>query len=188
MVALTIELIGPFDSSYKFANELLERGCKTDDSPIFALLQLFIPARLFIRQRSIHPLSPWFDPHKCSCFEWRHHHWVHQLGWHLCRTATTWRSSLSAVYKSPTELDNYCKMYINAIDRASSGTPSCIYQNSHVGSTLYIAFTNTIAMGGIINHRSKFVFGSSVLGMRLKDTSLYRSRQSSDLIAQILEG
>lgn len=57
-----------------------------------------------------------------------------------------------------------CKMYIDAIGRASFGTLSRVSRNSRVESTLYIADTNAVVTGGIVNHLPKFVFGSRVLG------------------------
>ena len=62
-------------------------------------------------------------------------------------------------------MKRYRKAYPDAIDRASAGKLTHITRNnSHVWTTLYITLSNGIATSGIVDHLSKFVFGSGVLG------------------------
>ena len=92
-------------------------------------------------------------------------------------------------HDSPAELASYRKAYLNAITRASRGELTHITRNSHVFTTLYIGITNKFAMGGILNHLSKFVFGSGILGDKveqgIKGGGWYALGKTPETIAEI---
>jgi hypothetical protein len=75
----------------------------------------------------------------------------------------------NAGYDSPAELATYRRAYLDAITRASSGKLTHITRNSHIWTTLYIALSNGMATSGIVDHLSKFVFGSSLLGYEVEE-------------------
>lgn len=69
----------------------------------------------------------------------------------------------NAAYDSPAELATYRIAYLDAITRTSNGKLTHITRNSHVWTTMYIALSNGTATSGIVDHLSKFVFGSGLL-------------------------
>jgi aminoglycoside phosphotransferase (APT) family kinase protein len=75
----------------------------------------------------------------------------------------------NAAYDSPAELATYRRAYLDAITRASNGKLTHITRNSHIWTTLYIALSNGIATSGIVDHLSKFVFGSGLLGYEVEE-------------------
>jgi len=83
-------------------------------------------------------------------------------------------------------------MYLDIIDHASFGMLTSITRNLHIWSALHIAVTNLMATSGIVNHLSRYIFGSSVLGYEveegIKNSAWYWIRQSPDHIAQVVEG
>lgn len=84
-----------------------------------------------------------------------------------------WSKSASpednADYDSPSELAIYRRAYLDAITCASRGKLIYITLNSHIWTTLYIALSNEMATSEIVDHLSKFVFGSSLLGYEVEE-------------------
>jgi len=97
---------------------------------------------------------------------------------------------VNAAYDSPADLANYHKAYLNAINRASARKLTHITRNSHIWMTLYIAFCNGIATSGIVDHLSKFVFGSGLLGYEVDDgikgEAWHALGQRSEAIAEVV--
>ena len=67
-------------------------------------------------------------------------------------------------HDSPAELASYRKPCLNTITRAPRGELTHITRNSPVFTTMNIGITNKFATARILNHLSKFVFGSEILG------------------------
>lgn len=95
----------------------------------------------------------------------------------------------NAGYDSPAELATYRRAYLDAITRASGGKLTHITRNSHIWTTLYIALSSKMATSGIVDHLSKFVFGSSLLGYDveegIKGGAWYALEQTPGTIAEI---
>ncbi|KAF8508633.1 kinase-like domain-containing protein [Hysterangium stoloniferum] len=95
----------------------------------------------------------------------------------------------NADYDSPAELATYRRAYLDAITRVSRGQLTHITRNSHIWTTLYIAVSNGIATSGIVDHLSTFVFGSSLLGYEVEEGieggAWYALGQAPGTIAEI---
>lgn len=95
----------------------------------------------------------------------------------------------NAGYDSPAELATYRRAYLDAITRASRGELTHITHNSHIWTTLYIALCNGMETSGIVDHLSKFVFGSSLLGYEVEEGirggAWYALGQTPGTIAEI---
>jgi hypothetical protein len=211
------ESFGPFDSSLIFLHALLEKRRQTDESAMLALLQLFLSALsdISLDGAPFTLFPPDFDSQNVlvaddatvtGLIDWdgvyvgprqggaaAYPAWL-TVDWDP--TFYGWSKDNSAdqnsEYDSPEELHSYRKRYLDAIDRASAGALTRTTRNSHVWSALHIAITNAIASGGIVDHLSKFVFGSSLLGFQVEEGigggPWYRLQQGVDLIAQVDEG
>lgn len=67
-------------------------------------------------------------------------------------------------HDSPSELIEYRKAYLAAIDRASKGELVHVTRNSHVISNLFIAAELPIASSHIVNKIAKYIFGGDGAG------------------------
>jgi len=215
--AVQVEEVGPFASSHEFLRCLMERRGMTDDSPMLALLQLFVsavpdqsfdgpPFTLFPPDFDSQNVLVSDDGTITGLIDWdgvyvgprqggaaAYPSWITVdwnptfYGWSHLSTAEE-----NSQFDSAAELDRFRKMYLDIIDRVSFGMLTSITRNSHVWSALHIAVTNSIATSGIVDHLSKYVFGSGVLGYEveegIKNSAWYRIRQSADHIAQVVDG
>ena len=179
---------GPFDTSHSFMSFLLSIRQHASDSPMLAVLQLFLSALpdstldgppfalshpdfdsqnvLVDHDGTITGTIDWdnVDIHPCQGAAAAYPMWL-TVDWDPLFHG--WSKDASpeenAGHDSPAELATYRRAYLDAITRASRGRLTHIARNSHIWTTLYIAFTNEIATSGIVDHLSKFVFGSSPL-------------------------
>ena len=205
---------GPFNTSSSYLSSLLATSRRASDSPMLALLQLFISALpdstldgppfclfhpdfdsqnvLVDGDGNITGIIDWDDvyirPRQGAAAAypmWITVDWDPMFhGWDQDAS-----SEDNARHDSPAELASYRKAYLNAITRASKGQLTPITRNSHVWTTLYIAITNKFATSGIVNHLSKFVFGSGVLGYEaeegIKVGAWYALGKTPEMIAEI---
>jgi len=185
---------GPFNTAHSFLFSLLSIRRHTSDSPMLAVLHLFLSALtdntlggppfvlshpdfdfqnvLVDDDGTITGIIDWDNvdirPRQGAAAAypmWLTVDWDPLFyGW--SKDAS---SENNAVYDSPAELANYRRAYLDAITRASSGKLTHITCNSHIWTTLYIALSNGMATSGIVDHLSKFVFGSGLLGYEVEE-------------------
>jgi aminoglycoside phosphotransferase (APT) family kinase protein len=185
---------GPFNSAHSFLSFLLSTRRRIADSPMLAVLQLFLSA-LPDNTLDGPPFvfyHPDFDSQNVlvdedgvitGIIDWDNVHigprqgaaaaypsWL-TVDWDPLYYGWSEKASLeaNAGYDSPTELAKYRKEYLDAIHHASAGKLTDITRNSHVWSTLSIAICNGIATSEIVDHLSKFVFGSGLLGYKVEE-------------------
>ena len=205
---------GPFDTAHAFLSFLLSIRRLTSDSPMLAVLQLFLSALTDITlDGPPFVLShPDFDSQNVlvdddgtitGMIDWdnvdirprqgaaaAYPMWL-TVDWDPLFYG--WSKDASpednAGYDSPAELATYRKAYLEAITRASKGKLTHITANSHIWTTLYIAISNGVATSGIVDHLSKFVFGSRVLGYEVEEGirggAWYALGQTPGTIAEI---
>lgn len=205
---------GPFDTAHSFLSFLLSIRRHTSDSPMLAVLQLFYSA-LTDRTLDGPPFvlsHPDFDSQNVlvdddgtitGIIDWdnvdirprqgaaaAYPMWL-TVDWDPLFYG--WSKDASpednARYDSPAELATYRRAYLDAITRASKGKLTHITVNSHIWTTLYIAVSNGIATSGIVDHLSKFVFGSRLLGYEVEEGirggAWYALEQTPGTIAEI---
>ena len=185
---------GPFDTAHSFLSYLLSIRRQASDSPMLAVLQLFLSA-LTDSALDGPPFSlshPDFDSQNVlvdddgtitGIIDWdnvdvrprqgaaaAYPMWL-TVDWDPLFYG--WSKNASpeenAGYDSPAELATYRRAYLDAITCASRGKLTHITHNSHIWTTLYIALSNGMATSGIVDHLSKFVFGSSLLGYEVEE-------------------
>ncbi|KAM6504013.1 Protein kinase-like domain containing protein [Amanita muscaria] len=185
---------GPFDTAHSFLSFLLSIRRHASDSPMLAVLQLFLSA-LTDSTLDGPPFvlsHPDFDSQNVlvdddgtitGIIDWDNVDIRPRQGAAAAYPAWLtvdwdplfygWSKDASpednAGYDSPAELTTYRRAYLDAITRASKGKLTHITANSHLWTTLYIAVSNGIATSGIVDHLSKFVFGSGLLGYEVEE-------------------
>lgn len=185
---------GPFDTAHSFSSFLLSNRQRTSDSPMLAVIRLFLSA---LPDSSLdgppfilsHPdfdsqnvlvdddgvitgIIDWDDVYigprqgaAAAYPSWLTVDWDPlYYGW--SKDASP---EINTRYDSPVALANYRKAYLDAIHCASAGKLTHITRNSHVWTTLLIAICNEMATSGIVDHLSKFVFGSGLLGYEVEE-------------------
>ena len=205
---------GPFDTAHSYLTSLLSNKGHTSTFPVPALFQLFI-ATLPDRTLDGPPFvlfHPDFDSQNVlvdddgtitGIINWENVYigplqgaaaaypmWL-SVDWDP--SFHGWNENASPEdnkgYDSPAELASFRKAYLNAITRASRGELTHITRNSHVFTTLHTGITNEFAMGGILHHLSKFVFGREILGdevaRAVKGGAWYAMSKAPETIAEI---
>jgi aminoglycoside phosphotransferase (APT) family kinase protein len=206
---------GPFDTAHSFLSFLLSTRRRINDSPMLAVLQLFLsalpdhtldgpPFVLFHPDFDSQNVLVGEDGTITGIIDWDNVYTGPRQG--AAAAYPSWltvdwdplfygwskdaSSEVNAGYDSPIELVKYRKAYLDAIDRASGGKLTHITRNSHVWTTLYIAICNGIATSGILDHLSKFVFGSGLLGYEveegIKGGAWYTLGQKPETMAQVI--
>ena len=205
---------GPFDTAHSYLTSLLSNKGHTSTFPVPALFQLFI-STLPDRTLDGPPFvlfHPDFDSQNVlvdddgtitGIINWENVYigprqgaaaaypmWL-SVDWDP--SFHGWNENASPEdnkgYDSPAELASFRKAYLNAITRASRGELTHITRNSHVFTTLHTGITNEFAMGGILHHLSKFVFGREILGdevaRAVKGGAWYAMSKAPETIAEI---
>ena len=206
---------GPFDSAHSFLSSLLSIRRHASDSPMLAVLELFLSS-LTDNTLDGPPFGlshPDFDSQNVlvdddgtitGIIDWdnvdirprqgaaaAYPMWL-TVDWDPLFYG--WSKDVSpegnAAYDSPAELATYRRAYLNAMTCASNGKLTHITRNSHIWTTLYIALSNEIVTSGIVDHLSKFVFGSGLLGYEVEEGirrgAWYTLRQTPGTIAEII--
>jgi Phosphotransferase enzyme family len=205
---------GPFDTAHSFLSFLLSIRRHASDSPMLAVLQLFLSALpnttldgppfvlshpdfdsqnvLVDHDGTITGIIDWDNvdirPRQGAAAAypmWLTVDWDPLFyGWSKDASPED-----NAGHDSPAELAAYRRAYLDAITRASRGRLTHITRNSHIWTTLYIALTNRIATSDIVDHLSKFVFGSNLLGYDVEEGirggAWYALGQSPGTIAEM---
>lgn len=186
--------VGPFSTTHAFLSHKLSIRRKTSDSPMLALLQLFLLSLpdpsldgppfvlrppdfefqnvLVSDDGTITGLIDWdgvfVGPRQGGAAaypSWLTTDWDPVFhGWHKKNTPQE-----NSEYDSPEKLMEYRQMYTEAIHRASGGRLTNVTRNSHVFEALDIAVSNSIATSGVMDHMCKFVFGSGLLGWKVEE-------------------
>jgi aminoglycoside phosphotransferase (APT) family kinase protein len=206
---------GPFDTAHAFLSFLLSTRRHISDSPMLAVVQLFLSALpdntldgppfvlshpdfdsqnvLVGEDGTITGIIDWDNVHvgprqgaAAAYPSWLTVDWDPlYYGW--SKDASP---EVNAGYDSPTELVKYREAYLDAIHRASDGKLTHITRNSHVWTTLYIALCNKMATSRIVDHLSKFMFGSTALGYEVEEGirggAWYAQGQMPKTIAEII--
>jgi hypothetical protein len=205
---------GPFDNAHSFLSFLLSTRRRIADSPMLAVLQLFLSA-LPDNTLDGPPFvlcHPDFDSQNVlvdedgvitGIIDWDNVYIGPRQG--AAAAYPSWltvdwdplyhgwskkaSSEVNAAYDSPAELAKCRKAYLDAIHLASAGKLTGITRNSHVWTTLSIAICNGIATSGIVDHLSKFVFGSGLLGYEVEEGirrgAWYALGKSPEIIAEV---
>lgn len=210
----TLIPFGPFDSAHSFLSSLLSIRRHASDSPMLAVLQLFLSSLTdsTLEGPPFVLSHPDFDSQNVlvdddgtitGIIDWDNVDIRPRQGaaaaYPLWLTVDWdplfygWSKDASpednAAYDSPAELATYRRAYLDVITRASNGKLTHITRNSHIWTTLYIALSNEIATSGIVDHLSKFVFGSGLLGYEVEEGirrgAWYALRQTPGTIAEI---
>ena len=185
---------GPFDTAHSFLSFLLSTRRRIADSPMLAVLQVFLsalpdntldgpPFVLYHPDLDSKNVLVNEDGVIIGIIDWDNVHigprqgaaaaypsWL-TVDWDPLYYGWSKKASPEANsdYDSPAELAKYRKAYLAAIHRASAGKLTDITRNFHVWITLSIAICNGTATSKIVDHLSKFIFGSGLLGYEVEE-------------------
>ncbi|CAL1696811.1 unnamed protein product [Somion occarium] len=205
---------GPFSSTHAYLSRKLMHRRQQSDSPMLGVLQLFLSALpdptldgppfvlshpdfeyqnvMVDHEGTITALIDWdgvfVGPRQGGAASYPS--WL-TVDWDPLFYG--WRADASeeenAEFDSPSDLERYREMYLEAIDRASRGKLTPITRNSHIFESLDIGISKAIASSSIMHHLSKFVFGSASLVLNVKEGIKTSSWYNLDkgAIAQIRE-